>query len=191
MSVFGRRAQAQPEYLLYARVSDTTRETMLGAKVKPLTEDDLIDTSNCTYQSIYMPAVQEHFKAGLLLCQKGCAVEYSKIDRTDDTGRTMFLIPCEAGLEHITSTSGPDMRWRWSNKVTPAVYTYLRWNTDELFNTALGKSIQLKVVDAREPDLEHQKPDMKRARESTLSNGGTLTDMKTLLNEIQLTSNTV
>jgi hypothetical protein len=66
MLVLGRRTLPQTEYRLFAKVSDVS--STLGKSVEVLTEADLIDTSNCTYQSIWISPVQEHFKTVLLFC---------------------------------------------------------------------------------------------------------------------------
>ena len=191
MSVFTRRASQQAEYRLYAKGSDAV--STLSNNVQMLTEDDFIDTSNCTYQCIYEskrdPPIQEHVKAGLLFCQDGYKIETSQIDRLDTKGRHMFLIPCEAGLDY--HQYNPDtMQWRSSyTNITPSHYVHLRWDVDQLFTTALGKAIQLKVVDQRPPDAAHQTLAMKRGRDAAPQYA--LADMYTLLHQMKLTSNKV
>jgi hypothetical protein len=186
MSVFGRRPRAEPEYRLYAKVS-TAKNTVLQTIV-PLTDDDFIEESNCTYQSIWNDKIHPHFKAGLLLCQRGFKVEYGDMLRNDNTGRDMLLIPCEAGLCHYAQNS--DMKWTVRNQnVTPANYVYLSWGQDQLFTTTAGTAIQLKVVDAHPPDAAHSTIAMKRRTSEVPSHPhAQLADMRTLLHQMSLHS---
>ena len=182
-SVFGRQARPQVEYRLYAKVSDTppTFES-----VQPLTDTDFIEESDCTYQSIWSPRIQPHFKAGLLLCQKGFNIERGWMNRNHNIlNRAMFLILCESGITHFEDRN---MEWvEYQDDMTPANYIYLTWNKDHHFTTAAGKSIQLKVVDAH-PEETLPRLALKRPADTSDKN---LLEMKTLLHQMKLTSNKV
>ena len=163
--------------------------------MQPFSETDKpIDLSDCIYQSIHMPQIQPHFKAGLLLCHSGFNIERGSFDRSDHIeNRIMFLILCEAGLKHYEEREN---KWYLCDiDNTPGRYVYLRWNFDNLFTTANGKSIQLKVVDAR-PDAGQ-----KRVYKRSISDvgaapakrdGGAATEvieLDALLHEMKLASN--
>ena len=174
--LLGRQVQTQVQYRLYAKVSDTP--PTFDESVQPLTDTDLIEESDCTYQSIWAPLIQPHFKAGLLLCQKGFNIERGNMNRHDDIRhRTMFLILCESGITHFEDRK---MKWvEYKETMTPANYIYLAWNIDHLFTTADKKSIQLKVVDA----LAHETQPRPAKRP--------LADMHALLHQLKVTSNEV
>jgi hypothetical protein len=179
-SVFKRDVPAKAEYSLYAKVSDISE---YSENVQPLTDNHLIQHSDCVYQRIWNKIVQPHFKAGLLLCRDGDNIERDDMNRQDKIGyRSMFLILCETGVRHYEGR-GPTWVER-EEDMTPGNYIYLRWNFDHLFTTADGKSIQLKVVDAR-PVAAQQ-----RSAITWLEPGGAaesqLAQMKILLQQMKL-----
>ena len=148
-----RHAPKNPEYSLYANVSDR-RE--YNGYVQPLTDEHLIQRSDCDYQRIWNDIVQPHFKAGLLLCRDGVNIERALMNRVDNIRhRAIFLILCEAGVRHYEGR-GPTWVER-EEDMTPGNYIYLSWNFDHLFTTADGKLIQLKVVDAH-PEPAQTRP---------------------------------
>jgi len=182
-SVFKSVAPTKAEYSLYAKVSDTP--SPFDDAVQPLAEEHEIDHSDCIYQRIWKDTVQPHFKAGLLFCRKGDNIEREKSIRYDIPARTMFLILCETEVTHY---EGRDLNWvKVHEDMTPGNYIYLSWNLDHLFTTAGGKSIQLKVVDAR-PVAAQKRPAI-----TWLEPGGgaetSLAQMKTLLHQMKLNSN--
>jgi hypothetical protein len=169
-------------------VSDTLQTIPYG--VVPLTEDDYLETSNCTYHSIWQPHVQEHFKAGLLLCPEGSNIEHGdKLSRVENTGRDMQLIPCETGLNHYRSTG--ENRWRLrEEKLVPANYVHLAWGTEHLFCTNKSKAIQLKVV----WEAASQTPTLKKAKSEpdvgpAPAKKEPIIDLTALLHEMKLASN--
>jgi len=148
-----RNAPKNPEYSLYANVSDMSE---YSENVQPLTDNHLIQSSDCVYQRIWNNIVQPHFKAGLLLCRDGVNIERDLMNRENEIGhRAMFLILCEAGVRHY---EGRGPKWvEVTEDMTPGNYIWLSWNFDHLFTTADGKLIQLKVVDAR-PEAAQSRP---------------------------------
>ena len=149
-----RHAPKNPEYSLYANVSD--RHEYVNEYVKPLEDMHLIQVSDCVYQRIWNNIVQPHFKAGLLLYRNGDKIERDHMNREDQSRyRGMFLILCETGVRHYEESTS-----KWVENMedmTPGNYIYLRWNVDHLFTTADGKLIQLKVVDER-PEAAQSRP---------------------------------
>jgi hypothetical protein len=142
------REEDTTEYRLYARVSDAA--TTLTNTMTELTEEDLINKSDCVYQNLWMPAVKEHLKAGLLLGQKGfkmtCGTGIS--DTVHDTTRVMYFIPGDVGLCFYQFNRS--LQWyQYGEVLQPARYWYFPWNRDVIFTTPNGKAIQMKVVDAR------------------------------------------
>ncbi len=181
-SVFGRHAPTRVEYKLYAKVCDTP--SPFNESVQPLTDSDLIDQSDCMYQSIWKDTVQPHFKSGLLFCRNGVNIERGQWNRQDNiTNRTIFLIPCEVGLTHFEERN---KEWyKQDENIIPANYIYLRWNIDHLFTTADGKSIQLKIIDEH-PDAAQQRSAFKRGN----GNGNAqLAQMHALLRQMKLSDN--
>ena len=164
------------------KVSDTP--SPFNESVQPLTDSDLIDKSDCMYQSIWKDTVHPHFKARLLFCRNGVNIERGHWDSQDNiTNRTIFLIPCEAGLTHFEKRN---MEWyKNDDNIIPGNYMYLRWNIDHLFTTADGKSIQLKVVDEY-PDAAQQTSAFKRRAGA---GDEQLAQMHALLHQMTLSDN--
>jgi len=185
-SVFGRRAPPQVEYRLYAKVFDTP-ETF-DAYAQRLTDKDLIDVSDCIYQTIWSEKVQPHFKAGLLFCEKGFNIERGDRDRHEIHISTMFLILCESGIRHyedriLSQEDSPKWDEYQSSHMTPGRYIHLLWDMNHIFVTANGKSIQLKVVE-QPVGTAHKRRKSEGA--PSLTPRAQLSDMKTLLHQMSL-----
>ena len=184
------REENTTEYRLYARVSDAS--TTLANTMTTLTEEDLMDQSDCVYQTLWMSKVKEHMKAGLLLCQNGFKIKKSSglmSGGVDVTGRQVYFIPCEVGLGFYEFNRVNEW-YQYGRDLEPAVYNSLPWNRDVLFTTPTGKAIQMKVVDARAaPEVFSFGPVKERPR---MSNSGVetpapschlLTDMRMHLSD--------
>jgi len=163
------REEDTTEYRLYARVSEAS--TTLTNTMTPLTEEDLINKSDCVYQTLWMSPVKEHIKAGLLLCQKGFKLKCGNgFSDTDETNRIMHLIPGDVGLCFYEFNRS--LQWyQYGEVLQPAVYKYLPWNRDVIFTTPQGKAIQMKVVDARAAPEVFSFPPVKQRPRMT-SDGG-------------------
>ena len=144
---------SESEYAVYAKVLDLP----MPQTVQALTPDDLIDRSDCTYQSMWMDEIRDSLKAGLLLCKDKFNVESHDgwtIDRHSvNSGRAMFLILCEAGVTHYKcddGNGGRSIKWIEDDEsMRPGNAIYLGFNMEHLFITTQNKAVQLKVVDLR------------------------------------------
>ena len=144
---------SESEYAVYAKVHIPP----MSRSVQPLTPDDLIDRSDCTYQSMWMDETRDFLKAGLLLCKDKFNVEVHDgwtINRhCINSGRAMFLILCEAGVTHYKCDDGDGGRSEeWildEESAAPGDAIYLGFNMEHLFITSQNKAVQLKVVDLR------------------------------------------
>ena len=136
---------------------------------------------------MWMDAMIDHFKFGLLLCQGNY-----KLERHDDnvmtdhegTERAVFLIVCQTGVHIKKCVEGMWTEDYEEEYMIPGNFILLEFDQDYLFVTPQHKAVQLKVHDLR--------PAAKKPR--TLSPtiptpSPQLTAMSTLLHQMSLCSN--
>ena len=188
MSVYG-SSGGRFEYGLYARVFDTPEN--FDAYKQRLTDNDHIDDSDCTYQTLWQPEIQNHFKAGLLYAEMGINIKRGHWDMHDLKKSTMFLILCETGIRHYEDRSeNPREKPNWventSDKMIAGRYIHINWDMNNIFTTAIGKSVQLKVVQQDTGTGARRKAAKRKSEAAALTPRAQLSDMKTLLHQMSL-----
>jgi hypothetical protein len=182
----GRQPSPMPadwEYEIYGTVSEMTNDRT----VKPLTRENYLDESDCTYMCMWMDAMIDEFKFGLLLCQGNY-----KLERHDDwvmsdhegTERAVFLILCQTGVHIKKCVEGVWTEDYEDNYMIPGNFILLEFDQDYLFVTPHHKAVQLKVHDLKPAS---KKP---RTLSPSIPHASTqATDMRTLLHQMSLCSN--
>jgi len=137
--------------------------------------------------SMWMDAMIDEFKFGLLLCQG----KY-KLERYDDwthdehegTERAVFLIVCETGVHIKKCVEGLWTEDYEEEYMIPGNFILLEFDQDYLFVTPHHRAVQLKVHDLKPAS---KKP---RTLSPSIPHPSTQpTDMRTLLHQMSLCSN--